>query len=323
MKRAIILLICIAGLVSSLSGCGEKNDPLYDAIQETANYLQETVEEPFLSAVGGEWLVMGLARSGLKVPREYYDKYLENVCSYVSQCEGKLDDRKYTEYSRVVVALTALGEDPADVAGYDLLAPLGDFEQTVWQGINGPIWALIALDSGAYDVPVRKDVPVQATRELYVEHILSNQLTEGGWTLAGSEGDVDLTAMALQALAAYTDRPAVQEAVQRGLAWLSQVQDVEGGYSYMGVAASESVSQVITALSALGISLEDERFVKNGNTLLDRLLEYRQENGSFAHDLTASGENLMATEQAFYAMVSVYRMQQGMTRLYDMTDGKN
>ena len=323
MKRVIISLLCIAILVSVLSACEQKRDPLYDTMQETADYLQTTVEEPFLSSVGGEWLVVGLARSGLKVPQEYYEKYLENVYSYVSQCEGELDDRKYTEYSRVVVALTALGEDPANVAGYDLLAPLGDFEKTAWQGINGPIWALIALDSGAYEVPVRNDVPTQASRGLYVEHILSNQLPEGGWTLAGSEGDADLTGMALQALAAYTDQPAVQEAVQRGLTWLSQAQDDEGGYSYMGVAASESVSQVMTALSALGIPLEDERFVKNGNTLLDRLLDYRQENGSFAHDLSGSGENLMATEQAFYAIVSVYRMQQGMTGLYDMTDGKN
>lgn len=310
----ILLLLC---------GCAVQADPMAENLQKTADYLQQTVQEPFLSSVGGEWLVMGLARSGLEVPQEYYEKYLQNVCRYVSQCEGELDDRKYTEYSRVVVALTALGEDPANVAGYDLLAPLGDFEKTVWQGINGPIWALIALDSGGYDVPVRDDVPVQATRELYVEHILSNQLPEGGWTLAGSEGDADLTGMALQALASYTDRPEVQEAVQRGLAWLSQAQDEEGGYSYMGVAASESVSQVMTALSSLGIPLEDERFVKNGNTLLDRLLDYRQENGSFAHDLSGNGENLMATEQAFYAIVSVYRMQQGMTRLYDMTDGKN
>ena len=323
MRRVIISLLCIAILVSVLSACAQKSDPLYDTMQETADYLQKTVEEPFLSSVGGEWLVMGLARSGLEVPQEYYEKYLQNVCRYVSQCEGDLDDRKYTEYSRVVVALTALGEDPTNVAGYNLLAPLGDFEKTVWQGINGPIWALIALDSGAYEVPVRNDVPTQASRELYLEHILSKQLPEGGWTLAGSEGDADLTGMALQALAAYTDQPAVQEAVQRGLAWLSQAQDDEGGYSYMGVAASESVSQVMTALSVLGIPLEDERFVKNGNTLLDRLLDYRQENGSFAHDLSGSGENLMATEQAFYAMVSVYRMQQGMTGLYDMTDGKN
>ena len=226
MKKCFVWLLVLCLL---FCGCAKQADPLQEKLKQTAAYMQKAVEEPFLSSVGGEWLVMGLARSCLEVPQAYYDTYLENVRTYVAQCEGELDDRKYTEYSRVVVALTALGEDPTNVAGYDLLAPLGDFEKTVWQGINGPIWALIALDSGAYEVPVRNDVPIQASRELYLEHILSNQLPEGGWTLAGSEGDVDLTAMALQALAAYTDRPAVQEAVQRGLAWLSQAQDDAGG----------------------------------------------------------------------------------------------
>ena len=318
MKKWITVLLVFL----LLCGCAKQADPMEESLRLTAEYMQETVSDPFLSSVGGEWLILGLARSGLEVPQTYYDGYLENVRACVSQCGGELDDRKYTEYSRVVLALTALGEDPTDVAGYDLLAPLGDFEKTAWQGINGPIWALIALDSGAYPVPERPDAPIQATRERYVEHILANQLADGGWNLAGEESDVDLTAMALQALAPYREQTAVQQTVDRGLAFLSQKQDAQGGYSCSGVETSESVSQVITALTGLGVSLEDDRFVKNGRTLVDRLLDYRLENGAFAHT-PDGGENFMATEQAFYALVSVYRAQQGMTTLYNMTDGKN
>ena len=40
------------------------------------------------------------------------------------------------------------------MGGYDLTKPLGDYDRTIWQGLNGPIWALIALDSRDY--PMRK-----------------------------------------------------------------------------------------------------------------------------------------------------------------------
>ncbi len=77
--------------------------------------------------------------------------------------------KKYTEYSRVIIALTSIGKDPKNVGGYNLLLPLGDFEKTTWQGINGAIWALIALDCGQYDMPYNADAQIHATREMYVE----------------------------------------------------------------------------------------------------------------------------------------------------------
>ena len=89
----------------------------------------------------------------IRVPANYYDDYYARVEKYVKNCAGVLHERKYTEYSRVILALTAIGRDPSNVAGYNLLTPLGDFEKTIWQGLNGPIWALIALDSGSYDIP--------------------------------------------------------------------------------------------------------------------------------------------------------------------------
>jgi len=64
-----------------------------------------------------------------------------------------LHERRYTDYSRVILGLTAAGYDPRAFAGYDLTLPLADFDKTIWQGINGPVFALIALDSGNYSNP--------------------------------------------------------------------------------------------------------------------------------------------------------------------------
>ena len=222
------------------------------------------------------------------------------------------------------MALTAIAADPTNVGGYDLLKPLGDFEKTIWQGINGPVWALIALDSGNYDVPVNAEAKTQATRQLYIDEILSRQNNDGGWSLTSKGGDnasdPDLTGMALQALAKYQSQSAVKEATDRALDCLSKMQDDKGGYSSWETANSESVVQVIVALCELGIDLKDSRFVKNGNTLLDNLLSYRKSNGSFTHTSGGSGSDQMASEQGFYGIVAALRAEEGKNSLYRMSD---
>lgn len=119
--------------------------------------------------MGGDWAVIGLARSGCRVPDSYFSDYAKRVEQAVAACGGVLSERKYTDYSRVILALTAIGGDPSNVGGYNLLLPLGDYEKTVFQGLNGAIWALIALDSGNYEIPVNQDATIQATRQHYVE----------------------------------------------------------------------------------------------------------------------------------------------------------
>lgn len=100
---------------------------------------------------------------------------MEMVEAAVTEAGGKLSETKYTEYSRLVLALTAIGRDPRDVGGYDLLVPLADLERVAMQGVNGSIYALLALDSAGYEIPQNPDAAVQATREGYVDVILSRQ----------------------------------------------------------------------------------------------------------------------------------------------------
>ena len=320
MKRSGSKLLCILLLLSlllSLTACGKPETQL----EKTAGYLQAQIAEPGTGSVGGDWLIFGLARSGVKVPQKYFDAYYENVEAAVREKNGVLSDRKYTEYSRTVLALTAIGKNPAAVAGFDLLKPLADFEQVTRQGINGTIFALLALDSGNYEIPENPDAAVQATRQMYVDELLARALPDGGWTLTGGEPDVDITAMTLQALAKYRDQADVTAAVERGLAVLSSLQEPDGGYVSWGSSNSESVAQVIVALTELGVPLDDERFTKNGITVEDALLRFAQENGAFVHVRDGSGgDDGMATEQAFYALAAIHRAETGETTLYDMTD---
>lgn len=296
-------------------GITEKTNPkLNDALERTAAYLLKTVPSSSAGSVGGDWIIIGLSKCGYSVPDGYYDKYYQSVEKQVTDLKGVLHSKKYTEYSRTVIAINALGKDPRDVAGYNLLTPLGDFDKTIWQGLNGPIWALLAFDSGNYDDPINEDAEVQGTRQLYIDEILSKQLSDGGWCLSAQSkddaADPDITAMALCALAKYKGQGNVSKAIDKALTCLSKLQDEDGGYSSFGIKNCESAAQVLAALSYLGISTDDERFVKNGNSVLDNLLSFEVDGGGFAHvnsDQSGykGGEvNQMATEQAFYALVA-------------------
>lgn len=291
-------------------------------VQSSAAFMLSSVKSPEVGSIGGELAVLGLARSGYSVPTSYYDEYYTRVEKYVKNCDGVLHDRKYTEYSRVILALTAIGRDPSNVAGYNLLTPLGDFDKTIWQGLNGPIWALIALDSGNYSIPKNTTAKTQATRQLYIDEILNRQQKDGGWSLTGTgDSDVDISAMALQALAKYQDQKAVKSATDKALTYLSKVQDNKGGFSSWGTTNVESVAQVVVALCELGISLDDTRFVKNGHGLVENLLSFRQSNGGFYHVLDGSdGNNQMSAEQGFYALVAIDRAENGKNSLYRMGD---
>ena len=190
------------------------------------------------------------------------------------------------------------------------------------QGINGPIWALIALDSAPYDIPEDPDAPVQATRDAYVDYILDAQLADGGWALTGGDADADLTAMALQALGGYAGRPEVAAAIDAALDCLSGLQSETGAFSSWGEESAESCAQVIVALTGLGIDLNDARFTRGGHSALDALLSFQTAEGGFRHT-AEGGADLMATEQAVYALAAAQRAANGENRLYDMRDARN
>ncbi|WP_283673204.1 S-layer homology domain-containing protein [Butyricicoccus sp. Marseille-Q5471] len=329
-KTTLTLITVVAMLLSSITGAfAATSEALSSAVNDTASYMYKTVANPQVGSIGGEWAVIGLARSGYTIPERYYQDYYATVEAYVKACGGVLHDKKYTEYSRLIVALSSIGKDARNVAGYDLTKALGDYDKTIWQGLNGPIWALIALDSRDYPMPVNVQAATQATRQMYVDRILDCKLADGGWSLFGgtsaaSSGDgvsdPDITGMALQALAKYQDQAAVKTATNQALACMSKQQDASGGFSSWGTVNSESTVQILVALTELGVSLDDARFVKNGKTVLDNLLTFYKQGEGFLHTATGSGSNQMATEQGFYGLVAAQRAAQGKNSLYRMSD---
>ncbi|MBE7044265.1 MAG: hypothetical protein E7397_01950 [Ruminococcaceae bacterium] len=319
MKKLLAICLCI-GMIFRIPAQALAFDTssVDTAIKETAQYLLETVNNPQISTVGGEWTVLGLARSGVEIPQAYFQQYYENVQNAVIASGGVLHKRKYTEYARVALALSAIGKNPQEVAGFCMLAPLGDYKKTVWQGVNGSVWALLSLDCKGYEIPMNTSAEVQATRDLYLAHILEHQTADGGWTLSGEAADPDMTAMTLQALSAYQNRAEVAEAIQKALTYLSRVQKEDGGFTTVNTETAESCAQAIVALCSLGISPEDKRFVKNGNTVVDALMQYRT-GQAFRHTKNDIKPDLMATEQGFYALVAYQRFYEGKSGLYQMT----
>ena len=318
MKKLLSIVIIMIMLVVSLCAYAQSDT----TIQQIGDYVYNTVQNPTVASVGGEWAIIGLGRSEADISDEYFKNYYKNVENHVKKCGGILHDKKYTEYSRVILALSAIGKNPENVASYNLLTPLSDFEKTVWQGVNGAAWALIALDCGNYEIPQNPRIAVQATRELYISHLLENQKADGGWALSKNAevSDADITGMVLQSLAKYKDKAEVQAAIEKALLWISKNQTQSGGFSFYGAETSESAVQIIVGLCALGISCDDERFVKNGNSLLDYLMTYHHTDGGFMHVKGSDSSNLMATEQVLYALCAVERMKNGKSFIYDMTD---
>ena len=291
----------------------EQSKRLQEIYKTTGDFMA-TLGTPTVNSTGGEWMVIGLARSGRPVPAGYYDNVVEYVKA-MADANERLHRAKVTDNARVILGLTAIGKDVTNVGGHNLLKGLDNMAYVQKQGINGPIFTLIALDSHNY--PTMGDV----TREKLIQVILDAQLPGGGWTLSGENADTDMTAMAIQALAPYyKTNETVKAAVDKALEALSALQRNDGGFGSWGTVNSESCAQVIVALTALGIDpATDSRFVKNGSTVLGALAGFYVDGGGFKH--TADGErNGMATEQGYYALASYYRFLNGQTSLYDMSD---
>ena len=309
---------------------GDKAD-YKTTLNETMAQLAATVTEPSFGTGAGEWTVLSLARgnyydTGDKYFEDYYSRIEETVKEKAASVNlnGALHKVKSTENSRLIMALSAIGKDPTKVGGVDLVGAYSanGFSWIKKQGLNGPVFALIALDTYNYKT---SDATI---RQQCVDYILQAELANGGWALSGTTADPDMTAMALQALANYADNSDVKDAAERGFAALSSIQKDNGGYASWGSVNSESIAQVIVACTAWGIDPStDSRFVKSGGSTVDALLEFYVPDGKgFAHVLETTGGyaggevNAMATDQACYALVAYDRFVNNKNALYDMSD---
>lgn len=310
------------------------NPDIDTVIQKVRSYILSKDSNPDSSST---WNVIGINRSSLGASAKYNQAYYENVYAELESKNWVLTTSKYTEYSKVILGLTAIGKDATNINGHNLLSYLSDFSKVTKQGFNGPVWALIALNCHpSYSIPTKAGVTEQTTEEGLIQYLLAGETTSGGWALSGDKPDADVTGMTIQALSAYYGkRDDVTGAIDRALLWLSESQMESGGYGtivaksvngstvYTTEETAESAAQIITALASIGLDpAQDERFIKNGKWPLTGLFQYYLPEGGFMH--VAGGAvkavNGIATEQGMYATVAYKRMQQGKTFLYDMSD---
>ncbi len=341
-KKLLSMLLAATVLLSSLTlnafaaaaeqqeggTTGGLSQELQDVLDNTLNTIAEKVSAPSFGISGGEWSVLALARGGYYDTGDtyfldYYDRVVKTVNETADE-NGKLSANQSTENTRLILALSAIGKSAEQVGNYNLIEPLSDFDWVVYQGINGAIYALLAMDTNNYQTSD------PTTRQQCIDFILEKQqATSGGWALFGSSADPDITAMALQALAPYRDDEKVAAAIDRGINALSSIQRDDGGFGSWGSINSESISQVIIACTALGIDPgTDSRFVKNGNSAVDaQLLFYNEDTKDFSH-VQGYGGNSMATDQAACALIAYQLFLQGEPSLYDIlgdakADAKN
>lgn len=322
MKRIISVLVTAVMIFTAAFQCSfaaqVTAEEAYSSTGKTIyeNTVQNIAKE---SAYGSEWHILGLARSEYAGCDEIFEKYYEDVVKKIKDSKGVLSKNKYTEYSRTIVAVKAIGRNPKNTGGYDVTAKLLEKENVAIQGLNGPIWALIALNTGGY---ADSSAEFKKTAKEYTAYILEAEKDGGGWSLNSSEtnADTDITAMALTALAPYYKGDSrVKESADRAVLWLSENQNSDGTYSSWGTVNSESCAQVTVALTSLGIDPnKDERFIKNGKSVIDGLLGFYTD-GGFKHVSTGK-LNAMATEQGYYALTAYFRFTGGKTSLYDMSD---
>lgn len=268
----------------------------------------------FLQSAGigsSDWLAIGISRFGFE---EDYEAYLTALSQRVKALS---DTDNATEWQRCAITATAMGGDPADLEGIDLVKGgvygRGENNSVGKQGLNGWIFALLTLDTMGYKTPEGAEFD----RERILDEIVSSQNTDGGFSLSKGESDIDITAMALQAIAPYYNdfsRDDVRKSADKAVEYLSGKQDSSGTFG-----SAEADSQVTIALCSLGIDPEvDSRFVKNSD-LLTALLSYQNSDGGFSHEKGGVSDEI-ATGQALCALAAQKRSRLTMRRIYDMRE---
>ncbi len=294
-----------------------QGDALVMAKEDIAHGVQY-LQGKSLEKYEDEWNIFSILRSGATIEQSKLDKYYESV---VKQLKKSGKTMRVTDLARVALALEAMGKNPTDVDGFNVLEAIYNHKDMMTDSSNCPIFGLLALDGRNYEIP--KDA--KWSRKDLIDQILKFQKASGGFGLSldNDTAGIDMTGMALQALAPYYDNsayPEVKPAVDKALKYFKENIKTNAGFIEFGSENSCTTAQVLTAVSALNIdpTAKDSGFVQNGNNMISNLHTYKKDAG-FAWQTTMQGQE-MATQQVTYALVAYQRMAEGQTRLYDFTD---
>lgn len=259
----------------------------------SAQNLANEISDSMGSSIS-DWYAISLSRYKYNID---FSNCVKSLDKYINSAENL----RATDMQRIAIAYTAMGSK-SDYIKTALNSSIGKL------GIMSYAYGLIMLDCGAYYGNM--------TRDEIINKILSMQFSDGGWGLM-QNSDVDVTAMTIQALARYYKHSDVKNAIDKALDYLSKRQQTDGDFKSYGTPNAESTAQVLLALSTMKINCNtDSRFIKNGNTVYDGLLKYHNSDGSFSHTY-GDNSNQLATVQALYATISLWRFENGKTAFFE------
>ena len=179
MKRFLTIFLTLALLLGLFAlPAGASSATLDTAAKKAAAFAVSSVPHP---GAGDDWAVIGAVRGGFDIPEHWTDSYYRAIAARLQETNGVLSKTRLTEYARVILGLTAIGENPRNVAGYNLLAPLADYDAATQPGVTSAAYVLLALDCGDYEIPTVEEGKTQATRPMYVDFMLgrSSQTAAG------------------------------------------------------------------------------------------------------------------------------------------------
>ena len=266
-----------------------------------------------------EWLIMDMAAyAGLPnaAPANFTtaaarQAYIDHAINEAATATG---GEKGGVYAKALLGLRALGINPADITTVNKtkLNIINLLKATTTQNIYNAAYMLMAYKQGSYSSAAQENT--------LIAFLLAEQLksANGAWLDSWSGlPDPDSTAMALQALAAYKDRPEVAAAIAGGLAYLSGIQEDNGAINsiWTGEPSAASTAQVILALVALGLDADaEDDFIKNDgekdNSLLAGLLGLQNAANDYFGVDWAGNDDEFSTEQAFCALIAVAQQRQ-------------
>lgn len=250
---------------------------------------------------GDEWEIYDFAKAGRTIDSGLLDNYHASLAEH--KAEWGSATCALTETERVALALSAIGKDITDYDGVNLVELI--CSRTDMMRANEKIFALMALNASGSDTPAGS----AWTRASLVDAVC--ELLGSGDAVEGTRlGDVDLTAMAIQAVAPYAGDTKVDAAIENGLSYLKG--KMSAGTCDFG--SAEANAQVILALLSLDRDPANpvNGFANAVTNVVCALDLYRVDGGNgYAHS-KGGAANAMATEQALRALTT-YRVSSGET----------
>lgn len=292
---SVLLIAIIVSFVAG--GCGSFSlpDDLDKAIEKSASFVYENTSEPISDAIGGEWAVKGVLESGINHDEDFVDSYYKNLVKKLKN--ESIANETYSQYARMTIGVQAIGKSATDIDGFNIVELLDNYEKVTGQGVTAVAYALIASKEAGVTLK---------NEDKYIDYILHSLRT------GEHKDDVfssDYTSICLEALSFYVDRKDVKTEVDNGISYLSKFQKDDGG---MG--NCDSTAECIIALNQCKVDiLKDERFIKNGKSLGDALMEYMLKDGSFKYVKDLDKTNGMSTEKSLLAMIAMKRGTSGKT----------